>query len=103
MKDLEQVKGDYIMKLKKTMVTLAAVTALLAVFAACDSDTPITTLNNEVQTPVTASVTTAKPLATSAVVTTEEKKPAVSPDKVEDVTAMTGEYPILPPPKDADK
>ena len=86
---------------KKTFALLLLI-ALFAVMAvSCDeTETPSTTLSTEILTPsVIPSATTTVVTTTAEPVVTTAPDP-ISPDKVADVTVVTGEYPILP---DSDK
>ena len=85
------------MLFKKTLALLLLIALFTVVAVACDeAETPSTTLSTEILTP------SAVPSATTTVVTTTAEPVVttapdpISPDKVADVTVVTGDYPILP-------
>ena len=86
---------------KKTFALLLLI-ALFAVMAvSCDEkETPSTTLSNEILTPSVIPIAASTVVTTTAAPVVTTAPDPISPDKVADVTVVTGEYPILP---DSDK
>ena len=85
------------MLFKKTLALLLLIALFTVVAVACDeAETPSTTLSTEILTPsAVPSATTTLVTTTAEPVVTTVPDP-ISPDKVADVTVVTGDYPILP-------
>ena len=85
------------MLFKKTLALLLLIALFTVAAVACDeAETPSTTLSTEILTPSAVPSTTTTLVTTTAEPVVTTAPDPISPDKVADVTVVTGDYPILP-------
>ena len=85
------------MLFKKTLALLLLIALFTVAVIACDeNEAPSTTLSTEILTPSAVSVVTTTVVTTTAEPVVTTAPTPLSPNKVADVTVVTGEYPILP-------